>query len=128
MRNTLVVSTMFAVAVCFTLGALAADKADEDKPKFTVKQVMQKAHKGKDALKNKVQAGNASAEEKKMLLGMYQALAKNEPPKGDKESWKEKTTALVKAAQGVVDDKEGAVNDLKKAANCGACHKVHKPS
>ena len=43
--------------------------------------------------------GEASAEEKKQLVELYEALAANKPPKGDEASWKEKTAALVAAAK-----------------------------
>ena len=64
--------------------------------------------------------GKASAEEKKELIALFTALSKNEPPKGDPESWKAKTKALLDAAK--ADD--GAA--LKKAADCAACHGEHK--
>ena len=48
------------------------------------------------------------------------------PPKGDAESWKAKTAALKSAAEGVLKGEKGAEEALKKAANCAACHKVHK--
>ena len=48
------------------------------------------------------------------------------PTKGDAESWKEKTGALVDAAKAVEEGKEGATKDLKKAMDCKACHTVHK--
>ena len=66
----------------------------------------------------------ADAEE---LLDLYKALGKNKPPKGEAGSWQAKTKVLIDAAQNVVDDKPGAREELKKAANCAVCHKAHKP-
>ena len=57
---------------------------------------------------------------------MLVALSKNEPPKGDADSWKKLTGALVKAAKGCVDGDADAGAALRKAGNCGACHKKHK--
>ena len=100
--------------------------ADEDKPKYTIKQVMKTAMKG--GLCKKVASGEASADEQKQLVEMFVALAANKPPKGDAESWKTKTTALVSAAKAVAAGDDGGVAALGKAANCMACHKVHKGS
>jgi hypothetical protein len=57
---------------------------------------------------------------------MFTALAANKPPKGEEESWKEKTTALLTAAKDVAAGKDGAGDALGKAANCMECHKAHK--
>jgi hypothetical protein len=119
----------FALAV-LTLGLAAGlgayRAAFEDKPKYTIEEVMEKAHEGDKSLMKKIVAGKGSKEEKEQLLEMYVALTKNKPPKGDDKSWKEKTEALVAAAKAVLADEAGADAKLKKAATCAACHKVHK--
>lgn len=117
----------FVIGCLLTAGVLsmpgfAAD--DESKPKYKTKEVMAEALKG--PLAKKVAAGDASAEEKKLLLEMFMAMTKNEPAKGDAESWKKKTTALVAAAKAAVAGDENAPNLLKEATNCKACHDVHK--
>ena len=115
--------------VAFTLAtSLAAEKKDDKKPKYTAKEVMEKGHKGKDSLVQKVIGGKASDAEKKDLLEMYESLALVEAPKGDKASWKTKTAALVKAAEGVVKGEKGAADKLKSATNCRACHTAHRPN
>ncbi len=100
--------------------------AAEGQPEFTIKQVMTKAHK--EGLLKKVLSGEGTAADKQELATLYAALAANEPPKGDAADWKEKTTALEDAAQEVAEGKDGAIEQLKKAANCAACHKEHKPA
>ena len=97
---------------------------EEEKPKFTTKEVMKTAMKG--GLLKKVAAGDASDEEKKQLHEMLVALSKNQPKKGDAESWKELTGALVKAGKAAVDGDADAAELLKKASNCKACHDKHK--
>ena len=97
---------------------------DDDKPKYTTKQVMKVAMKG--GLCKKVASGNASDDEKKELHGMLVALAKNKPTKGEADSWKKLTSALTKASKAVMDGEAGAADMLKKAANCKACHDKHK--
>ena len=108
------------VTVAITTGwTFAVIGADDDKPKYTISDVMKKGHTPKGLLK-KVIAGNATKEEKETLIEMYVALGKNKPPKGEEESWKEKSDALLKAA------KDDDVAALKTASDCSACHKVHK--
>jgi len=99
---------------------------EDDKPKFTIKEVMKATHK-KGGLKDKALKGNASEEEKKELLECYTALSKNKPPQGEAAEWKERTSALVKAAKEIVEDKPDGVKDLRKAANCKGCHDLFKP-
>jgi len=108
-----------AAALGLLLGA-----AQEKAPK-SIKEIM-KDHKGKESLVAKVTAGKGSEAENKKVLGLYEALATFKPPQGDEGSWKEKTTALVGAAKELVEKKEGAAEKLKAAANCKACHDVHK--
>ena len=97
-----------------------------DEKDVTIKEVMKKAHTGKPKLCEKVATGKASKEEKQELLDLYTALSKDKPPKGEEDSWKEKTGALVAAAKAcVADDKDGP-DKLKKAVNCKACHEAHK--
>ena len=105
--------------------SVAGIAQEESKPKYTIKQVMKAAH-AKMALKDKVVAGTATADEKKSLLEHYEALAASKPPKGDEAAWKEKTAALVAAAKDAVDGKEGAGEKLRAASNCAACHSAHK--
>ena len=128
MRRMVLAAAVLAIAVVATMGmSRAADDDDKDKkPKYNIKQVMKTCMKG--GLCKKVAGGDASKDDQKKLLEHFTALAKNKPPKGDAKSWKKKTTALVKAAKGIVDGKDGSAAALKKAANCGGCHKAHKPS
>jgi hypothetical protein len=114
--------------VCAVLGAFIAGLgmfAVAQDPKFEkIADVMDKAHKSK--LHIKVADGKASDDEEKLLIIGYEFLAKQKPPKGDQKSWDEKTKALVDAAkEAAKDDKVGGPK-LKKAADCAACHKVHK--
>jgi len=103
--------------------------ADKDKPKFKIETIMEKAHKGgPNSLRNKVLRGEASKEELTTLVELYTELGKNTPPKGSKESWKTKTTAVLEAAKKVKaapTDKQ-ALAAYNKATTCMACHDVHK--
>ena len=123
MRKLIAVSAALVIAVTAMASySGAADEQDakkDAKPKHSVKDVMKKCMKG--GLCKKVAGGQASDEEKQLLVEMFTSLAANKPPRGNAKSWKAKTTALLKAA------KSGDNAALKKAANCAACHKVHKP-
>jgi len=100
----------------------------EEKPKYTIKEVMKKAHVGGDnSLMSKVAAGTADKAQKEELAELYASLAANKPPKGEPKAWGEKTEALIKASKDVLADKKGASAELKKAANCMACHSMHRP-
>lgn len=119
---TMAVMTMGLVA---GLGVFQA--ADQAKPKYSIEEIMEKAHKGKSSLFKQVVGGKANAEQKKQLLDYYEELAKNKPEKGSEADWKKRTGTIVKEAREVVAEKDGATGRLAKAANCGACHKLHKP-
>lgn len=113
----------FSAVTIFSLSARASE--DDGAPKYSTKVVMKTAFKG--PLIKKVAAGDASDEEKKNLYDMLVALGKNKPPKGEADSWKKLTAALVKAGKAVVDGDADGGAMLKKAANCKACHSKHKP-
>ena len=122
MRKMLVASLV--VAFGWLVLSLTGDAQEAAKPKHTIKEVMKTAHKG--GLMKKVAKGEASADEKKQLVELYESLAANKPPKGDDASWKEKTAALIAAAKDCAAGKDGAGEALTRAANCMACHSVHK--
>jgi hypothetical protein len=93
----------------------------------SVHDVMEAANEGKNSLYERVSGGKGTPEEARKLSDLYQALPGLKPPKGDAKSWKDKASALAAAAKDVADKKPGAVEKLKAAANCKACHSVHKP-
>lgn len=99
--------------------------AEDDAPKYTIEEIMEKAHT-KKGIYNKIIKGDGTKEEKKQLVELYVALGQNKPPKGDLKSWKEKTSAMLAAAKDLAAGKSGADAKLKKAADCMACHDVHK--
>lgn len=92
----------------------------------SVHDIMEAANEGKNSLYDRVSEGKGTPEETRKLAELYQALPALKPAKGDAKSWKEKSTALAVAAKDVADKKAGAIERLKTAANCKACHSVHK--
>jgi len=121
--SSAVFAFMFLAAGALS-GLRAADEKKDEKPKYSVKEVMKKHQ---DLVK-KVKNDTASAEEKKNLLELYTEMAKNKAPKGDAADWKKVNDALVKATQKVVDGKDGAKAEFEKAADCMKCHTAHKPA
>jgi hypothetical protein len=120
---------LMAVLTMGLLAGLTLFRAADDKPKYTIEEIMGKAHKGsktKPSLFKQVVDGKANNDQKKQLLEYYQELAKNKPEKGDLGDWKKRTGAMIKATKDVVADKDGARKELAKAVNCKACHELHK--
>ena len=90
--------------VCFvaTLGAFAFAPlviAESNKPKYTIKEVMQAIHKGQDNIGKRAGQGVASKDDLAKLVEYYESLPLNEPPRGEIGSWKEKTGKLVAASK-----------------------------
>ena len=84
-------------------------------------------HKGKESFLAKILEGKGSDDELKKLVTAYEVMAAQKPPTGDEGSWKTLTAALLTAAKDAQAKKEGAIEKLKAASNCKACHEPHKP-
>lgn len=122
-----VIKNLCAVALlgAFAFAPLAI--AEAKKPKYTVKEVMQAIHKGKENIGKRAVQGAASKDDLAKLVEYYDSLPLNEPPRGEMASWKEKTAKLVTAAKALKAGNAGAADLYKAAANCKACHNAHKP-
>jgi hypothetical protein len=107
--------TVFALIIALDSNSQGGDKKDP----VTIKVIMRKGL-DKGGLLEKVLKKTASDDEKKQFVELIEALAATKCPRGDEDSWKEKTTALLAAAKG--DD----LAALSKASNCKACHSEHK--
>src|SRR6185436_2431401 len=92
-----------------------------------VKEVMA-LHKGKDSFLANILAGKGSDDDLKKLVSAYEVMAAQKPPKGDEASWKTLTAAALASAKDAAAKKEGALDKLKAATNCKACHEAHKPA
>jgi hypothetical protein len=88
--------------------------------KYTIREIMQKSFKQEGNLKDLILEDMATAEQKTQFIDYVENLAQYKIRKGDADSWKEKTTALIAAAKG------SDLAALEKATNCKACHSVHK--
>ena len=116
------------VALCLGIGVgpwlVGQESQQGPPPKHTIKEVMKQAHGAK--LINKVLDGKASKEEKDQLLDLYISLIDNKPPKGEPDKWMVNSGRAILAAARVAVGREGALEELKTATNCKACHDTHK--
>tara|TARA_Y100001968_G_scaffold155954_1_gene142462 strand:- start:1418 stop:1747 length:330 start_codon:yes stop_codon:yes gene_type:complete len=102
----------FLMVACIVMAMeQTADAVDKKITHEQIEEVMK-------GFKAKLQ--NDLASNKKVLTKYATWLAAFEPSKGDAESWKKKTSAIVAAIK--VNDQAG----LEKAINCKACHNIHK--
>jgi hypothetical protein len=116
--KTLVLALLALGILSFGAFQAAEEKKPDDKPKYTIKEIMQKAHKSN--LYKKMVDASISDDEKKLLTELYMELAKNKPEKGEADDWKKRTEAINKAM------KAGDGKEFGKILNCKACHELHK--
>ena len=117
-------SFLMAAAALICIHVSANDTTIPAKDEITsISDVMR--HAMTKGLCKKVAKGDANRDEQKQLLNLFKKLAKFQPPKGSAKSWQEKTAALVRAAEDIAEGKK-AHTALKAAANCTACHKLHR--
>jgi cytochrome c556 len=133
------------VALVLGLGVLSGPanrwaRSDDEKTP-TIKEVMQKLHKGPKAELSKLKKDLAAdsldwsdIKEKAKEIETYgAALPKNDPPKGAKDDWKKLADSYVESAKKLnasakKEDKEGVTAAFGKlSTSCAACHKSHKP-
>lgn len=68
----------------------------------------------------------ASGEEIHQLVQMFERLEQLDPPLGSEEKWAALTQELVEATRNIANG-QAAHEQLKRAANCNACHREHRP-
>ncbi len=125
MRRTWIVLGMTAFVGSSVLASMASNPAAPAvEPKHSIKDVMKLAHK--DGLLKKVTDGEASQEDKQLLLDLYIDMLEGTPSKGEQADWIMAAGRSMVAAAKVVVGREGAVEELKAATNCKACHDAHK--
>jgi len=123
---TLVITGSLAFGSLISIPAQDQEETSLE-PEYSISEIMERAHKGRDALGRKVQKGEASAEEKTELLRLYVDLLDNDPPQGDKETWEKLCKDIIVATSRIIIDQEGAADEFKSAINCKACHDEYKP-
>jgi hypothetical protein len=126
-------------ACCVALLGASILSAQGDKVP-SVHDIMEKAHKVKSGLRDKIATEAKAASPKwddakkmsKEFVDLANALEKNKPPKGPEDSWKKLSksyAAEVKALDEAVGKKDKmAVDKANKVlgANCKGCHDAHQ--
>jgi cytochrome c556 len=134
-----------AGACCVLLAAgLATGRAgtsrDDETP--TIKKIMDELHKGaksplstmKTALKAASPDWDEISKQAKLFAEYGESLPKNDPPKGDKESYEKLAKAYASNAKALKksaedSDLKGARSAFNKiSTSCMACHKSHRPN
>jgi hypothetical protein len=123
----LIVPMVGAMTFALLSSALAADSGEKDSPTKEFMKKYHKAPKGTDPVSKRAAEGKATPEELKALAAGYHAMAKTKPPQGDETDWKQRTTKLAAAADGLVKGDADAPARYKEAVNCKGCHDAHKP-
>jgi hypothetical protein len=135
---------MFVVVACAVVVAFASlfsgEASSQDGATPSIKDVMNKLHKGATSplakLKTQLSApspdwGTLEKETKDFVI-LGAALAKNDPPKGEKASWIKLSDAYFEDAKAL--DSAVKAHDVaaakaahgKLAASCKSCHGAHK--
>ncbi|MBX9582665.1 MAG: hypothetical protein K2X87_20350 [Gemmataceae bacterium] len=131
------------VAVVIAGGGLIADDKKDDKKDEKlpdIAEIMKKAHEKTDGYLAKLKAAakngkwdDAKKTAKDQVL-IAEALAKNEPPKGDKKSWEKLTKQYTENSKKIEaaakkEDAKGVTDVIAVIVprSCGECHKAHKP-
>jgi hypothetical protein len=129
MKKTLcaaVLAILLMAILSLTQALVWAQESGDSEAKYTIKEVMTQAHK--EGLIQKVEKGEATAEEKAKLLDLYLSLLENDPPQGDAVDFKEKASAAVVAAARVVVGREDAEARVRRGVDCAGCHREHRPA
>jgi hypothetical protein len=113
---------MIATSVVGSVYSSAAAPAAP--PENSIKDVMKLAHK--DGLLKKIVDGEGTQEDKQKLLDLYIDMLEGTPEKGEQTEWLMAAGRSVVAAAKVSVGREGAIEELKEATNCQACHDVFK--
>jgi hypothetical protein len=109
------------IAAGFSITAFA-----EPDKKASIKEVMKAHFKGDTSDIRKASKGELTSEQLASLVSAAKSLPDGKPANGDDASWKEKSNALVAALEKLEKGEAGAAEAVKAAANCKACHDVHK--
>ncbi|MBX3732442.1 MAG: hypothetical protein KF791_07580 [Verrucomicrobiae bacterium] len=125
MNPLLRLATLTATAT--TLGLTGCSTFSNTKPSMSIDQIMDEGFKGKESLAARLGENTATSADKQRMVYLTQQLALNKPPMGDLASWEDKTSQLSRAAVALADRLPDSIEAWRSAANCKACHSIHKP-
>ena len=131
------------LAVLLMAGLVAGPAgASSDEATPSIKNVMKKLHQGKTSPLNTLKAALKGEspdwvpvqKEAKLIATLGAALPKNDPPRGDKESYEKLAKAYASAGKSLEvsaekEDLKGSRDAFKKiSTSCMPCHKSHRPN
>ncbi len=93
---------------------------------FNLAEFMKTYHRGDSSLAQRARSGDAEPEELDFLLRNYQQFAAATPSKGDADSWRTRSAALVSATEALLAQSPDAIKRYGAAVNCKACHDEHR--
>ena len=88
-------------------------------------ELMQKGFKGDESIRSKIIDGKASDADWDRFIAYVKTMQEFKPRKGDLDSWRNKTTALMQAAQAARVD-AAKLTTFEEASTCKGCHTPHK--
>jgi cytochrome c556 len=128
-----------ALVALLTIFQGGSDGTKEKTP--SVKEIMQKLHGGRDGLRTKLNKEMRASKpdweqierETKEFVKFAEALGKNNPPRGDRQSWDRLTGLYVASAKDM--DTAAEKHDVagfkaafnKMGGSCLNCHNAHRP-
>lgn len=112
---------IIALAVFGSATVVASEVIEDAMKKY------HKAPKGQDPVCKVVANGQGSTEQIAELLTAYQAMCKENPPRGEKADWVKKCQAVIASLKKIQAGDAAGAEEFKKASNCKACHSEHKP-
>lgn len=132
-------SRIFTGALVLLVSCISVALAQKEP---TIKEIMQKAHKGTNSLlpelgkELKPASPNWTTVQKKTdeLIVLATAMGKNDPPMGEKASWEKLTKSYldnVKSLDKAVKEKNQAEAQKVHGVlikSCTSCHKPHRPT
>ena len=127
LQRKLIVCAALAAMSISAAGVKLAMAEDKDSEITVIMKKAFKSTKTKPSIVKKALDGSATKEELTSLLEYTKQLQKTKPPKGEQKDWDERNTKMVKATEGLIAGDKSAMNDLKSAAACKDCHKLHQP-
>lgn len=124
-------SGIVVLLLILCIAPLAAQQGKKPPPppppsKAPIKDMMLRTHKEKGALVFLVRDAESTEADNKKLLDEYKALENMKPPVGDAGAWKKRIGNVIAMLQELVDKKGGAVERVRSATDCAACHNAHR--
>ena len=122
-----IVLSPILLLVAILSASMINSRADDATPKYTVEEIMKAVFKGEDSAGKKVTKGLGTQADYDKLVAYLSSLPLNDPPQGDADGWKQKTTAVLNAAIALKEGKAGALAQFNTAVDCQACHRIYRP-